>query len=206
MAKKEKIRVQTPVGRVSFQYLHKPRTEDTEGKEMDTPRYEVTLIFRPDDFTDKEAAQYKKMRQVATQTMKSFPKWGGSKPEGFRTPFRDGVEKSHLDGYGEGTVFVKFWSNYAPGIIDQRKNAITDPERVYAGGYARVTGSPFPYDKAGNKGVAFNLDNFQWAGEGEPFSTAPKADDDFEELESDELDEMDDDGVDDQHDDDDDEL
>jgi hypothetical protein len=53
-------------------------------------------------------------------------------------------------------------------------------DEFYAGCFARATIRAFAYDKNGNKGVSFALQNVQKLKNGEPFGSKRKAEDDFE--------------------------
>ena len=61
---------------------------------------------------------------------------------------------------------------------------ITDPDEVYCGCKVRATLSVFAYDKAGNRGISFGLNNVQKLGDGERLDGRLRAEDDFEALEN----------------------
>jgi hypothetical protein len=96
-----------------------------------------------------------------------------------RNPFRDGSEKAELDGY-EGMVFASATSKMQPGIVDARVQRIIDENEFVSGHYARATITAYGYDKAGNVGVAFGLQNIQKLRDGEPFSGRTAAENDFD--------------------------
>lgn len=160
----------SPIGRVSFPDAYKARK--MEGSAGD-PKFAVTLLF---DDTAQKSPEFAAMKAAAAAAAKN--KWGDKIPKGIRSPFRDGNEKDY-DGYA-GNVFVRFSSSERPGVVDGRKQEITeDSGRFYAGCFGRVSYTCYAYDNSGNKGVAFGLVNIQKTGDGEPFSSRTDADDDF---------------------------
>lgn len=164
-------KVVTPVFRLSFPSIFKPKS--FEGSE---PKYSVVMLF--DKKTDLTP-----MKKAVKAAIVS--KWGADKakwPKGLRMPFRDGSEKSDLDGY-EGCIFVSASSKTQPGIVDQRLEEVIDQEVVYAGCYARAEVFAFPYDRAGNKGVSFGLNHIQKIKDGESFSGKGNAKNAFDAVE-----------------------
>lgn len=173
MAKTETMsskKVMTPKFRVSFPSVFKARA-DFEGQE---PKFSIVMLF--DKATDISA-----LKQLAQSVV--LEKWGPDKakwPQNLRSPFRDGdVEGNGKDGY-TGVIFVRASSKTRPGLVDQEKVQILEESDFYGGCYARATINAFAYDKAGNKGVAFGLQNIQKLADGEPFSGRTKAEDDFD--------------------------
>ena len=60
---------------------------------------------------------------------------------------------------------------------------ITDHAEVYSGCKVRATLSVFAYEKAGNRGVSFGLNNVQKLDDGERLDGRLKAEDDFGAIE-----------------------
>jgi hypothetical protein len=182
------LRATTPKFRVSFPQLFEAKAME-EGQE---PKYSVTMLFPKD--TDLSALEEAYDAAVA-KGMED--KWKGKKPKNLRNPFRDGDEDENYcdkDGY-PGHIFVRASTKTKPGVIATdvdpstgKRRVIDDPQEVYAGCYARATVVAYPYDVAGNKGIAFGLQNLQKLEDGESFSGAKSAEDDFD----DEYDEDDD--------------
>lgn len=85
-------------------------------------------------------------------------KWGGKEPKKLCMPLKDGDLDKDDEVY-EGMYYVNARSTGRPGIVDARKNIITDEEDVYSGMWAIVSVIFFPYDESGNKGVACGLNN-----------------------------------------------
>lgn len=169
----------TPKFRASFVWAFKPQPP-MAGQAGD-PKYGVTMLF---DATARKTPAFAQMKKLAEQAAKE--KFGAKlKPDGngwyvgLRNPFRDGEEKSDLEGY-TGMVFVSATSKMQPGIVDHDLSRIISEEDFYSGCFARATITAYGYDKAGNKGVAFGLQNLQKLADGERFSGRAAAEDDFE--------------------------
>lgn len=181
---KETRKVTTPKFRASFAWVFEPQPpmEGSTGE----PKYGVTMLF---DRAAQKTPAYEAMKKLAIAAAKE--KFGNKLKDdgngwfvGLRNPFRDGAEKSELEGYGDGVIFVAATTKMQPGLVDQRLNRIISKDvgedGFYSGCYARATVTAYGYDKAGNKGVAFGLQNVQKLGDGEAFSGRTAAEDDFE--------------------------
>ncbi len=151
--------------RVSFAHVFAPQTA-FDGQE---PKYSIVMLF-------PKKADMKALREMLVTAAKA--KWGDKIPKGLRNPIRDGDEKE-LDGY-EDHWFISATSKMKPGLVGPDLQPIISPEDFYSGCYARATVTAFAYDKAGNKGVAFGLQNIQKLREGEPFSGRTKPEADFD--------------------------
>lgn len=162
--------IMTPAFRVSFPNVFEPKP----GPDGKNPKYRMTLLFPK---TTDLAILNNAIKEAAKE------KWGDNMPKSLRNPIRDGDEKDAVQGY-EDHYFINVTSTLRPGLVDLHGNDIisqdTGPEGFYAGCYARASLSVFAYDKAGNKGVSFGLQNIQKLADGEPFSGRTKAMDDFE--------------------------
>lgn len=169
----------TPKFRVSFPWVFKAQPPMQPGN--GEPKYGVSMLF---DADAQKSPQFAAMKKLAVQAARE--KFGDKlKPDGkgwfvgLRNPFRDGAEKPDLEGYGEGVVFASATSKMQPGLVDASLNRIISQEEFYAGCYARATVVAYGYDKGGNKGVAFGLNNLQKLADGESFSGRVQAEDDF---------------------------
>lgn len=85
-------------------------------------------------------------------------KWDGKEPKKLDMPLRDGDDKEDDDVYG-GMYYINAKCSTRPGVVGRDREPITDPEEVYSGMWAFVSVTFFPYDVAGNKGVACGLNN-----------------------------------------------
>ncbi|UTC28014.1 DUF2815 containing protein [Stenotrophomonas phage A1432] len=185
-AKPNDRKVTTPKFRASFAWIFKAQPP-MEGQGGD-PKYGVTMLF---DAAARKTPQYEQLKKLAHAAAKE--KFGDKlKPDGngwyhgLRNPLRDGAEKSELEGY-EGMIFAAATTKMQPGCVDQSLNRIISdevgPDGFYSGCFARATVTAYGYDKAGNKGVAFGLQNVQKLGDGEAFSGRTAAENDFDSVE-----------------------
>lgn len=161
----------TPEFRASFPAIFKAKAfKDQE------PKFSVTMLF--DKKTDLSVL--KKAARFACEE-----KWGSDKnkwPKNLRMPFRDGAEKSDLEGYAD-CIMVNSNSKNRPGVVNQKLDPIMeDDNQFYAGCYARASVIAFAYDQMGNRGVSFSLQNVQKLRDGEPFSGRRKAEDEFSKV------------------------
>ena len=164
--------VKTPKFRVSFPHVFEPHAF-----EKNPAKYSIVMLFPKD--TDlkalKMACNAAAAQKWGTDTSK-WPKNAGGQP--IRMPFRDGAEKTDLQGY-EGNIFVSASTKTKPGLVDQKLQPIEAESDFYAGCYARAELQAFAYDTNGNKGVSFALQNVQKLADGEPFAGKKKAEDTF---------------------------
>lgn len=173
--KKEKIAIRTPKFRVSF-----PELFEAKAFEDKAPKFSIQMLFdKTTDLSELKDA----VKAVAKE------KWGNNIPKGLSLPFRDGNEKT-LDSH-KNKIVVSAFSKYKPIVVKAKfQNGqavpILDPEEIYAGCYAIASISPYAWEhknKQGavmKRGVSFNLNAVQKAGEGERFSKLPDASEMFE--------------------------
>lgn len=161
-------KIMTPIFRVAFPEVFQPR-----GFEGGEPKFSVTMLFD----SDADLSEMKKLAKAA-----SGDKWSKKKtPKNLKDPFRDG-DDVEWDGFA-GTTFVRATSKFQPGIVGRdASKALIRTEDFYAGCYARATVNAFAYDTAGNKGVAFGLQNLQFLKHGDPFTGRTNAEEDFDSL------------------------
>ena len=161
--------VMTPRFRVSFPNVFRPGKVMEQGQ---TPKFNVTMLFpKGTDLTPLKNAVIECLTEQFGPDRTKWPK--------VRVPFRDQGEKT-FEGYEAGATFINATSNNKPGLVDHNRVDILDEHEFYPGCYARATVRPFYYDKRGNKGVAFGLQNIQKLGDGEPLGGRSKPQDDFE--------------------------
>lgn len=157
----------TPEFRVSFPAVFEP-----SGMEGQAKKYSVTMLIPK----TVDISELKALVKAAVEA-----KWPDltKRPKGLRNPIRDGdAEKAEMDGYA-GHWFMTARSSNRPGLVNQNVKPILSQDEFYAGCFARASVTAYAYEKSGNKGVAFGLQNVQKLKEGEPFSGRSKAEDDF---------------------------
>jgi hypothetical protein len=170
-------KITTPPFRVSFPNVFKPKS-NFEGQE---PAYSVQMLF-------PKNADLTAMKKAVEEAKRK--KWGSDKtawPKFKHPVFKDGNEKN-MEAYKD-MIVVEARTKQKPGLVDRSCQEIIDPGEFYPGCWARATLTCFAYEKAGNKGVSFGLQNLQKVKDDTAFSGKKNAKDDFEAL-----DELEDDG------------
>jgi len=164
-------KIVTPKFRVSFPHVMEPAFN----MQKTAKKFSVVMLFPKD--TDLS-----KLIDIVNQAKQE--KWGDKPPKGLRSPFRDGNEKEY-EGY-EDAIYASASSQESsrPGLINERKEKIIDPNEFYAGCYAIATIKAYAYDTAGNKGVAFALHNVMKMDDGESLTGRTSAENDFEAIET----------------------
>jgi len=175
------------MGRVSFPNVY----EATKMKEDDKPKYSITLVFKHKEMDESQLELLKQMKAEANRVAKeAFGVGIGERDEDgtiIKSPFRPTEDKPKY--YEAGGVFVRFANKYKPAVVDTAKRPITaDTDDFYAGCWAHVSYTCYPFTYMGNKGVSFSLGNVQKTGDDEPFAgRKTTADDDFDVIESEEV-------------------
>lgn len=172
-------KVLTPVFRVSYPNVFKPKHNDLSGKD----EYSLVALF-------PKGADLTPLKKAAEEAV--IKKWGENKakwPKKLKLPFRDQADREKEDentgkkflppGYEAGAVYMNLKSSQRPGVVNQKVEDIIEESEFYAGCWARATINAYAYDQAGNQGVAFGLGNIQKVKEGDPFGGRTKATDDF---------------------------
>ena len=172
-------RLITPPFRISFPALFTPT-----GYQGSEPKYGVTAIWVRDDVVKNGRYNESWNAVVAAldeQAREFFKSPLGKLAANIKRGIRNGNEKEHLNGYGDGTLFANLRSARKPQIVDLRKQIIPDGDtgRIYPGAWARASVHAYAYDNIG-KGVALGLDNLQWLGHGERLDSVTDAREDFD--------------------------
>ena len=143
-------------GKVRFSYCNvsKARRNELNGKDEFS-----TQILVPKDDTDTINA----IKAAAKEAIKA--KWGDKVPAKIRNPLRDGDTEMKSDGVTplgdeyKGHWFMNVKATKKPGLIDAQGNELIGPDDIGSGDYGRVSANAYAYDQAGNRGVAFGLNN-----------------------------------------------
>ncbi|TLN00387.1 DUF2815 family protein [bacterium] len=160
--------------RLSYAHLFKP-VAIQEGQE---PKYSVCLLIPK---TDVETLRKIKAAVDAAKQL-GLSLWGGKLPPTLKFPLRDGdVERPDQPEYA-GMYFLNASSKQAPGVVDKQLNPVIDSTEVYSGCYGRASINFFPFNTAGNKGVAAGLNNIQKLEDGDYLGGRSRAEDDFDAI------------------------
>lgn len=160
--------------RLAFPEVFAPKASMEGGKE----KFSVTMLFPKDGsplIPSMPGNGIIEIRKLLLAAVKD--KWGEDKskwPAQFKTmdfkafvslagkdgwPIREG-DAVEWDGFA-GNVFVRASSQFQPGLVDNKLQAIIDKQAVYGGLICRAQVNAYGYDTAGNKGVTLGLNNLQ---------------------------------------------
>lgn len=111
-------------------------------------------------------------------------KWGKPmKIEGRSNPLQR-CDDSNSFGELKGWWYIRTHSGYQPAIVDQKRQEIIDPNRIFAGCWCRFHVNCFAWDNKGGKGLSFGLNAVQLVREDSRMDGRRKATDVFEPIES----------------------
>jgi hypothetical protein len=170
----QKTKVVTGLVRFSYPHLFEPVAIE-EGSEK---KYSVNIII------PKSSAKMVEEIKAAIEAAKEIgktSKWEGKIPAKLKTPLRDGDEERPDDPAYANSYFINCScsAKVKPVVVDKDKQPIIDESDVYAGCYGRVSVNFYPFNAAGNKGVAAGLNNVQKLKDGEPLAGRSSAEEDF---------------------------
>lgn len=156
----------TPEFRAGFVALFKP--SKPKGTEQD-PKFSVQAFFPPT--TDLKPIKAAAQEALVAKFGADQTKW----PKTLRSPFRKNVELDKPSpGIPDDWIVMTFSATQdrKPGLVDHKLQDIIDDSQVYSGCWMRAEINAYAYDRQGNKGVAFGLNNVQKLRDDEPIGTA----------------------------------
>lgn len=169
-------------GKVRLSYAH--LTEPVAIQEGQEKKYSASFIIPKGDkkTLEKIATAIKLATQRGIET-----KWGGKKPAKLKLPLRDGDDERPEDEAYANSYFINANCKTRPFAVDERKHDYASieeiDEQVYSGCYVYASISFYPYDAAGNRGVACGLNGVMKAADGEPLSSRVSAETAFADIE-----------------------
>lgn len=187
-------KVTTPKAMLSYPHIAEAvQQKNDDGTAKGKPKYSAALVFeagadlRPLQKAVLAAGEAKwpgKLQAMIEDSKKSVAAGGRIK---FNLPFRmDGEEK----GYAAGSTFINVRTEQKPGCVysyadpTSAKPAIIPPDKIvealYPGCFVRATIVAFGYDREGNRGISFALNNIQKLGDGERLDNRKAAVDEFD--------------------------
>jgi hypothetical protein len=151
-------------GKVRFSYANVFTPKAME--EGQTAKYSISLLI-----PKKDVATLNKIKAAIVEALESGKaKFGGKIPAKYKDPLRDGDEERPDDENYAGCMFVNANSTTKPGLVDANLDPILDKEEFYSGCYGRASVNFYPFNTAGNKGVACGLNNLQKMEDGDRLS------------------------------------
>lgn len=178
-------------GKVRLSYAH--LTEPTALQEGQEKKFSASFIIPKSDkkTIDKIKEAMKQAVQRGIET-----KWGGKKPPKLKLPLRDGDEERPDDEAYADSYFINGNCKSRPFIVDERKHVYVSieaaDENVYSGCYVYANLSFYPFDAAGNRGIACGLNGVMKAGDGEALSSRVSVETAFGDIKTEEDDDLDD--------------
>lgn len=165
---------------VSYVHILRPWAANQTGE----PKYSLVIVVPKSD-TKQVAAIKSAISAAYTRGKKDV--WGDKSPSpaALKHPLRDGDVERPDDPVFEGAFFMNASAKNRPGIIDLNNNDLTEPgreEEVYSGMIAHVSVNFYPYDAAGNRGIACGLNNVLKVKDGTFLGGRSTAENDFAEF------------------------
>ncbi len=178
MAKKERVRLLTPMFRVSFPDVFQKRVFQGQGEE--SGRYSCAALFSgfevkegrtiikvPASWSPNDQEKWKAIIAACNKvSVEAFKKPMTELDRAvYKLPFHRGEEKEYA-GYGPGVVFFTMSAkNVKPTVVGRDLTIPLTQEEFYAGCYARASVTPFAFNNIG-KGIALGLNHIQKLMEG----------------------------------------
>lgn len=172
--------------RLSYCHLFQPEAVADGGEK----KYSVSIII-PKSNT-KLVAQIRTAIDAAAAA--GMSKFGGRRPANLKTPLRDGdIDRADDEAYAD-SWFINASSRTKPGVVkvmeiggEKKLVEVTNEEDVYSGCYGYVTVNFFPFNNAGNRGIAAGLNNVLKSRDGFFLGGRTSAQSDFGDLDLSEI-------------------
>ena len=158
--KEMKEKILTPEFRVSYPAIFEPKSFNN-GPE----KYSVVMLFPKGTNLDA-------LKDLARKAVEERWPDKAKRPKNLKQPFRDGDMETGSNGEPKhaGMIFATATSKLRVGLVDQKCQDIINQDDFYAGCWARAEITAYAYDTAGNRGVAFGLQNLQKTKDDEAFT------------------------------------
>ena len=132
------------------------------------PKYSATFIL------DKKtnAAEIKAINDAIKAVVAE--KFKGKAPSNLKVALHEGNEKEHLDGYGEGTMYISTSCDKRPTVVNRDLTPLAADDNVlFAGCYVNATIRLWGQDNQFGKRVNAQLRAVQYYKTGEAFGDKP---------------------------------
>lgn len=158
--------------RLAFPALFEPKPV---AKGNPTLKYQAALLLPP-------TYDLKPIYEAVKAAM--LDKWGKVEKIPARNNPVKPCDEKELDGYEPGWHFINVKSNFAPLVVDQKRQELIDPERIFAGCWVRAAINAYAWDHTqGGRGVSFGLNAIQLVREDTRLDGRKGATDLFDEIE-----------------------
>lgn len=161
--------------RLSFCNLLEPKAINNVGP----LNYSVKILIPKSD--QATLAALGKARDVArqngvTEGKKPFAPFSAAKLATMNISLKDGDVDfpDNPECAAHWVINAKTPQDKPPGVLDAKRERITNPTDIYSGMYGRVHIQLYPYDKAGNQGIGISLQNVMKTKDGDPLGGARK--------------------------------
>ena len=143
--------------RGSYVNLMQPRQNEMNGQK----EYSLQVLVPKSDEVTVNALKAAAKKAIAD-------KWP-QPPKGMRNPLRDGDTETKQDGSPLGPEYAGHYffnakcaaDKHKPTVIDKAGVELFEHDAVKSGDYFRVSVNAYAYDRSGNRGVSFGLNNVQ---------------------------------------------
>ena len=167
--------------RLSYCHLFQPEAVADGGEK----KYSVSIIIPKSNA--KLVAQIKAAIEAAT--LAGLSKFGGKRPANLKSPLRDGdLDRADDEAYAD-SWFINASSRTKPGVVkvqdvagEKKLVEVTNEEDVYSGCFGYVSVNFFPFNNAGNRGIAAGLNNVLKSRDGAFLGGRTSALSDFEDM------------------------
>lgn len=142
----------TPLSRLSFPNLQKPRPNKKGDAADKKKKYGASLLIPP-------GFSLKLLKADVERAIED--KWGEKRPKSLKLPFLEAGDFEY-EGYERGWTLIRATCDVKPGVIDGLegiKIVDEDDEAIYPGRWCVASIRAFAYDVDGNRGIAFGLGN-----------------------------------------------
>lgn len=143
------------------------------------PQYSLKILIPKTDtatLTDLKKAMEAAKANGVTEGKKPFKSFSEALLATMRVNLDDGDVKfpDNPECAGHWCLNAKTPQDKPPGILNEKKERVTNPTDIYSGMYGKVHVQLYPYDIAGNRGVGVSLQNVMKTKDGDPLGGSRK--------------------------------
>lgn len=163
----------TPLARLSFPNLQKPRPNKKGDAADKKKKYGCSLLIPPGFSLKLLKADIERAAD---------DKWGEKRPKSLKLPFLEAGDFEY-EGYERGWTLIRATCDVKPGVIDGLegvKIVEDDDPAIYPGRWCVASIRAFAYDVDGNRGIAFGLGNVRLLHDDESLGGRVRVEDEFD--------------------------